>query len=318
MQNVLIIVPCTDRKRQDPATNLTARSLPKANAATLAKTWVEQISNQVDRVPARDLYCGRAFKEALDATGCLNANLKVISAGLGIVDQHEEIPSYSATVAPGYPDSILKRITDGDASPSAWWCALQSELPGARSLYDELNASGASLILTALTEKYAEMIHSDLEKLGDETIARMRVFGAGIAKHLPEKFAPTVMPYDRRLDGPQSPCPGTMSDFGQRALRHFAGLLHSGQVLGADLDADRSELERHMAGWLPRKTPVRTKLSDDEVINFIQASWEVTEGRSQATLRLLRDSGRACEQGRFRDLFHKARAQRQSQEASLL
>jgi hypothetical protein len=186
------------------------------------------------------------------------------------------------------------------------------------SLHDELNASGASLILTALTEKYAEMIHSDLEKLDDETIARMRVFGAGIAKHLPEKFAPTVMPYDRRLDGPQSPCPGTMSDFGQRALRHFAGLLHSGQVLGADLDADRSELERHMAGWLPRKTPVRTKLSDDEVINFIQASWEVTEGRSQATLRLLRDSGRACEQGRFRDLFHKARAQRQSQEASLL
>lgn len=318
MQNVLIIVPCTDRKRQNPAPNLTARSLPKSNAATLAKVWVEQVSSQVDRFAARDLYCGRAFKEALDAAGGLNADLKVISAGLGIIDQHEEIPSYSVTVAPGYPDSILKRITVGEASPSAWWGALQRELPRARHFHDELNASGATLILTALTEKYAEMIHADLEKLNDEAIGRLRVFGAGIAKHLPKRLAPTVMPYDERLDGPQSPCPGTMSDFGQRALRHFAGLLHSGQILGADLDADRSNLERHMSGWLPRKIPIRTKLSDEEVINFIHASWEKTAGRSQATLRLLRDSGRACEQGRFRDLFHKARAQRQWRGASLL
>lgn len=317
VQNVLIIVPCTDRKRQNPAPNLTARSLPSSNAATLAKIWVEQVSSQVDRVAARDLYCGRAFKEALDAAGCLNADLKVISAGLGVVDQHEEIPSYSVTVAPGYPDSILKRITIGEASPSAWWCALQRELPRARHFHDELNASGSNLILTALTEKYAEMIHSDLEKLDDEMISRLRVFGAGIAKHLPKRLAPTVMPYDERLDGPQSPCPGTMSDFGQRALRHFAGLLHSGQVLGADLDADRSDLERHMSGWLPRKIPVRAKLSDEEVINFIHESWEKTAGRSQATLRLLRDSGLGCEQGRFRDLFHKARVQRQLQGASL-
>ena len=168
------------------------------------------------------------------------------------VDQDQEVPSYSATVVPGSPDSVLKRIPHGETSSSAWWRALQRELPGVKGLRDELKASGASLVLVALTGKYAEMIRSELDELDEDLIARLRVFGAGIAKHLPEKLAPTVMPYDERLDGPQSPCPGTMSDFGQRALRHFADLLHSGQVLGADLDADRSELERHMAGWLPR------------------------------------------------------------------
>lgn len=317
MKNVLIIVPCTDRKRRKPAPNLSARNLPEVRISTLAKAWAERVSVQGDRVAARDLYCGRAFREAMDATELLNANLKVISAGLGIVDQDQEIPSYSATVTPGYPDSILKRIPFGTASSSDWWYALQSELPGVRGFRDEVKESRASLVLIALTEKYAEMIQSDLEDLDAEEIARLRVFGAGIAKHLPERLVPTVMPYDERFDGPQSPRPGTMSDFAPRALRHFADLLHSGQVLGEDLEADRSELERHMTGWLPREIPVRAKLSDDEVIEFIDASWEETGGRSQVTLRLLRDSGHACEQKRFRDLFHKAREQRRSQEANL-
>ena len=165
MKNVLIIVPCTDRKRRKPAPNLSARNLPEVRISTLVKVWSERVSAQGDRVAARDLYCGRAFREAMDATEFLNANLKVISAGLGIVDQDQEIPSYSATVTPGYPDSILKRIPFGAASSSAWWCALQSELPGVRGLRDELKESGASLVLIALTEKYAEMIQSDLEDL---------------------------------------------------------------------------------------------------------------------------------------------------------
>ena len=318
MKNILIFAPCTDRKRRKPAPNLSARDLPEGDVGTLARFWAKCVSDQSDRVAARDLYCGRAFKEVMDAAESLNASLKVISAGLGIIDKDQEIPSYSATVTPKSPDSILKRILSGEASSSAWWHALLNELPDATGFRAELDASEASLVLIALTEKYAEMIHSDLEGLDAEEIARFRVFGAGIAKHLPEKLVPAVMPYDGRFDGPQSPRPGTMSDFGPRALRHYADLLRSGQVSGEDLEVDRSALERHMAGWLPRETPVRAKLSDDEVINFIHVSWEETGGRSQVTLRLLRDHGLACEQKRFRDLFHKARAQRHRQEATLL
>ena len=318
MKNVAVIVPCADRKRCVPTPELTARNLPRTSVNDLARAWAMRVSVTESRVKARDLYCGRAFKEALVATENLSADLKVISAGLGVVDQEQEIPSYSVTVASGSQDSILKRVDCGKVSSADWWRALRLELPGAKGLRDEVRASGSSLVLVVLTEKYAEMLGHELEELDDDVICRLRVFGAGIAKHLPEKLAPTVMPYDERFDGPQSPSPGTMSDFGSRALRHYSDLICAGVALGEDLAADRSELERHMVGWTPRKVPVRKRLSDDHIIEFIQTSWEETGGRSQTTLRLLQDSGCACEQGRFRDLFHRARAQRQSQEDTFL
>ena len=65
-----------------------------------------------------------------------------------------------------------------------------------------------------------------------------------------------------------------------------------------------------MAGWTPPVKPHRKRQTDGEIIAFILDAWCRTGGSSGASLRLLRNSGRACEQGRFRDLFGCAANQR--------
>jgi hypothetical protein len=52
-------------------------------------------------------------------------------------------------------------------------------------------------------------------------------------------------------------------------------------------------------------------MSDEEVRGFVRKRLgEAPESRHTRLLRELRDSGRACEQGRFKQLFMQVRAER--------
>jgi hypothetical protein len=71
-----------------------------------------------------------------------------------------------------------------------------------------------------------------------------------------------------------------------------------------------------MSTWRAPNIPLRERLTDEEVVHFILEHWEETAGRSGVSLRLLRDSGLACEQSRFRDLFRRAGGLRDEEERS--
>ena len=80
--------------------------------------------------------------------------------------------------------------------------------------------------------------------------------------------------------------------------------------MGVSLDDDKRFIAKELEAWSVPETPVRKKLSDDDVISFVLQNWGATNGRSGASLRFLRDSGNACEQSRFKDLFKMAAANR--------
>ena len=126
------------------------------------------------------------------------------------------------------------------------------------------------------------------------------------------KLAPNVMPYDDRLDGPNSPVRGTRSDFPQRAARHFVKILASmdGNSASHHVDAVTAELE-HMR---PPAKHNRRRLSDEEIRATIQSHWDVVDGQSSTMLRHLRDKlGVACEQSRFAELFRQIKDERRGQ-----
>ena len=57
-----------------------------------------------------------------------------------------------------------------------------------------------------------------------------------------------------------------------------------------------------------RAQPSRKRLSDDEILKVIDAHWDKAKGQSGLMLRVLRDDlNLACEQGRFKHLFHAAK-----------
>lgn len=62
-----------------------------------------------ERIPAGKLYQGRAFREAELAARALSAEIYILSAGLGLVSQLDDVPAYSLTVANG-ADNILARL----------------------------------------------------------------------------------------------------------------------------------------------------------------------------------------------------------------
>ena len=306
----VVLIPCTDRKRILPSSSLCARNLSFGDLNQVAKEWSLRVRAANERFEPDQLYCGRAYKEGRQAADLLGADLAIVSAGHGIVPQGERIPSYGLTVAAGKQDSIPTKVQEAEWSTASWWQAIGEHLRATVRLSEFFELVSADLVLIALSENYANLLASELAQLSDFWVKRIRVFGAGLEPHLPSKVRPCLMPYDVRLNGPESPIRGTMSDFPTRALHHYALGLKGGLLSGHSCAEDRCGVEEILHTWSVPEIPVRKKLSDQEVINFVLENWEKTKGRSGVSLRLLRDSGNACEQGRFKDLFKRAAAGR--------
>lgn len=302
----IVVTSCGKRKSLEPPASLRAAALAPGDAASVARKWTARLASAPRRIPARQLYQGRAFREAELAAGPLAAKLYVLSAGLGLIPADREIPPYSLTVANG-ADNVLTLLEAPSTGPGHWWRELTI---AARShSFAELAQSTSGLLLVAAPANYLAMIAADLETLEGEEQERLRLFTAAPSGAVPHFLRPLVMPYDRRLEALPGRS-GTLSDFAQRALRHFAD-----EILGSDA---RGSAQAHAAAVLGAlagaEAPVRRQgksLGDDEIIALISENWKKTNGKSAAMLRLLRDSFRvACEQKRFKKLFSIARAER--------
>jgi len=256
---------------------------------------------------AGNLYVGRAFKEAAYASNTVSADFWILSAGLGLVSAHSWVPAYSLTVSTGAEDSIEPKISDSPWLPQNWWQALNSYGISQSKISSLIRNYPNHTFLISLSESYARLIQGDLTEISNSDLSRIRIFGLGLEQVLAPKFHHLIMPYDRRLDGPDSPIKGTLSDFSQRALRHYANLVVSGASDGSDIGKDRETVLAELASWRQPQIPKRNKKTDEEIRNLIDDHWDVVRGRSGRMLRLLRDGlGIACEQGRFQRLFRES------------
>jgi len=308
----LVITSCTGRKRIIVDQKL--QTLPSREAVelhgngvdALAHAWVEAINGAPKSCLAIDLYAGRSFVDACAVARLLNARLKVVSAGLGLVDSADMITSYELTIS-DEQSSLPKRLATYSALPVQWWSALNKahtghEFPIALST----NTDMFQRIYIALPSRYLEMIRLDLSSISAESIEKLRIFTSPAGQKLvPAALHKAVMPYDERLEDINSLRRGTRTDFAQRAMRHFV------EDLGADtlsLDEARATVIDSMAKMSYPAKPVRRRVSDDEIATLLHANWLNTNGQSSRLLRYLRDEALvSCEQGRFRDIWLKVR-----------
>lgn len=302
-----VVTNCTSRKRSAPGPDLRLGSLDPGSAEGVAEAWAARLRTQAPVGRAADLYCGRGFSEAKRAAASLGASLLVASAGLGLIDSAAQVPSYEATVSPGAPDSVRALLTDGTTGD--WWTALCAASPFSVALDD----FDGSLLLVAVSSAYFEMMRPGLERWALRNPDGLRLFLRIDPASIPEVLRPCLMPYDSRLNDPAG-CPGTESDFVQRALADFAGhILDRNGLSTCSGDAER--VRARLAPWRIPDRPVRNAATDAQISDLILVHWESVGGRSGRMLRKLRDDlGVACEQGRFKTLFHKVSAIRESGE----
>ncbi|UKJ75438.1 hypothetical protein [Azospirillum brasilense] len=295
----LVVTNCTNRKRLDPSAHARARDLTDGTPTEVAAAWMARVSQDGCRIPADRLYCGRAFSEAIAATKMLDARLYIASAGLGLVAAQTLVPSYGATVAPGTEDSLLPKLFG--ASSRDWWCAVNTISP----FVTTLPLQEAGLLLVALSRPYLQMMLHDLLAWVERAPGCLRLFASAGSDELPLSLRRALMPYDARLDDPRGPLPGTKGDFAQRALRHFVErVLPTSSDAPATVHAER--VTESLAGLSAPDLQERAKRSDAEIRALIEHHWHEVGGASSRMLRKLRDGlGVACEQGRFKDLFHQ-------------
>lgn len=301
----LVVTSCTNRKRLKAHADLCASGLPEAYVEDLSKDWVARLRRDRHKTPASSLYAGRNFQEAQIAAKILDAPLAIVSAGLGLVDQNDPIPPYDLSIVAYSTHSITKKLS-GNESLGGWWAALSAKSPFARPLSDFLDELGG-VVLIALSQPYLQMIRADLNALPAERRQRLRIVSRAPLEAIEPGMRPFVMPYDDRLDGPDSVIRGTRGDFAARAAHHFARYILLADPYGSREKHTEAVLEA-LAPWQPAPKFERQRCDDETLLQLMRANWDAALGSSTRLLRVLRDDlNIACEQGRFKLLMGQLR-----------
>ena len=275
------------------------------------KQWKALVSTASRQYVAADLYAGEYWRTAMGLASRAalvgQTSVSVVSAGLGLVDLHDKVPTYGATLASGHPDSVLACLSS--ATPGQvrrqWWEELtRSDVlgrHGPRRLV-ELDEHGSDAgVLVCLGRSYLDAVAADLislaERLGSPR--RVMVFASGSPRvGLEECWVPVAGSLRLILGGSLS----------STNLRSAVAVLSELGNSPASVDKARrivGELTA-AAGDLPSFD--RRRQSDDSILDWIfKHLISEPHATKTAALRSLRDGGSACEQARFGRLFEQAR-----------
>lgn len=296
----MIVSPCSNRKKASIEAGLHAAELATGTVPDVAGQWRSWLETTPKPYTAQTLYGGRSFSEASWSAKATQMPHYIVSAGLGVVGPNDNIPSYAMTTAGSSNENVLKKCPTG-TSASDWWNAA---FP--KGLMANLIGKAASRVFLALPSVYLEMVKDELLSLPIADLKKVRILTGSSDTLVAAKLRDLVLPYDSRLDGPDSPIPGTKSDFASRALRHFVGLTSDGSLLG-----DRRVVEGSLMGMRLPTRPKRIRLSDNEIRQALIAQWRHVQGNRNKLLRHLRDELLvSCEQSRFARLAREIEEER--------
>lgn len=235
-----------------------------------------------------------AAENALKGRKC---ELWVVSAGLGLLPADLRIPNYSATFRSNDPDSVAS----DRAGRSDWWDLLVKwgrDKRGIGSISDLARANPKATILIAVSSTYLEVIKNDLISAQKALASqdKLLVISAG-ARPIPE-LGTSHLPINASFEQIVG---GARTSLNSRMLRHIVEKHGARKLSATHLTADLKSIARTLNA--PRSFD-RSRITDKDVAKFIRANLKRAHSSSaSALLRLLRDSGLACEQKRFGRIF---------------
>lgn len=302
---LVLITSCSNRKRREAGSSLELPTDSMLSAKELAERWWKLASKQDRTFGPNELYCGRSIREISSVASDLHVPLYFISAGFGLLSTSDKIPSYNVTL------SHIKRLVDcnPEIDPlTLWWWAINQARGIQNPLSGILRAHPNATIIVALPKNYLQLLVSEAQALSKAQIARLRVITA--STEVPAPLAAVAMPYDTRFDGPDSPSPGTKTDFAARVAKHFVSNIWQ-NAPRASANEQAALVETSLAMFRYPQVIERARLSDEDIRGLINKMWIETSGRTGKMLRTLRDkNGVACEQARFARLAREVREAR--------
>jgi len=317
LKKLIVITSCTNRKKNTEYGPRRLGLYSSTRLSSRSQQWLQVLQESSEEVvSARELYAGDHWSVIKSLNGLVGSTvdlqLWIVSAGYGLISESTSVSTYSCTFASGQDDSIHRGVitVSKEANSRQWWKELQKwqgPEPGQpRSVEELVRQNPEATLLVVLSQEYLKAIQDDLKK-------------ALVAMVNPEKFLIVSVGTDR-IDLPirKHLLPGDA-----RLQQLFASDPSSGRTTMVSLNAkvarrmieDQASVPLELAtqkqrfrDWLNELKPLpkfdRTPMTEVQVKLFIREEVK-TNPKTSATqlLRKLRDSGRACEQRRFRQIF---------------
>lgn len=289
-----VVVTCTSRKRTPPPRRLLLRDVrPRADSAV--GKWTERLDGAPEPAhAAEELYAGEHWsivKQIAAHDGTLKVRVWVASAGYGLVPFSAPLKSYSATFDRGHPDAV-------PIAPDLWWRRLagwSGPVGAPRTLKELAEVRPAAALLLVLSATYLEACRSDaveaahvLRRRGQFAVISSGTRASWVAEH--------VLPSDARL---QAFVGGGRQALNARVAAHVVAASRN----GFSVRDTRLRLEKLLREQPELRVFDRRRLSDEQIRRFIRGKLRHEHVACTRLLAELRQSGSACEQGRFRELY---------------
>jgi hypothetical protein len=315
MNTINLIVTCTSRKTRTPVRGLRLRDLREKSIANRARQWLRKLrtngSAKDFETEALNLYCGEYWSVVRElpmvAQKCgVALRFWICSAGYGLISPQSKIRAYAATFSSEEDDCVTRGVgADSRQAAARQWWQQMAKWSGprdnpVRSLTSLAREHPRTPLVVVASSDYLHAIENDLRGALSALLSPdlLLIVSAG-TKSL-GNLTQHLLPCDARL---QSLVGGTRASLNIRIARLLIARTGNKQ-----LGMERATIQ--MARLL-RKQPAivryqRHPASDEQICSFIR--FELNRSRivsHSLLLRKFRDSGRACEQSRFANLYRQ-------------
>ncbi len=309
---VNIIVTCTSRKTQDPTRGYRLRDLRKKAISTRARTWIETLRTSGEsQSKASELYCGeywsvvRSLPMTARKSGVIVRSW-ICSAGYGLISPQSQIRAYSATFSPNERDCVTRGFVGSARRDAAqqWWREIgQWHGPRGndlRSVQSIAHRYPRTPLLVVASPDYLCALEKDLSNALDTLLDPDLLLIVSAGTRSLGKLTDHLLPCDARL---QPVLGGTRGSLNIRIARLL--LEGAGRTL-LNVERGSNELRKLLSKQSPIVRYDRRAVTDQQVRTFIrlQLNRKGVVSRS-VLLRRFRDSGKACEQSRFANLYRQ-------------
>ena len=317
MKSINLVVTCTKRKRLLPADGLKMREIDADHVDGAFEEWRRRLEqSDAKTLAARHLYSGDHWSvvQSLDTAAHpsgISPTVWVCSAGYGLVAIDAAVRPYSATFSVNHPDTVCRWRTPGNNSGRnslAWWDRLQAwagpEPESPRSIAQVAKSSPEFPLLVVASSNYIRAIAQDLRRaaecLADPDLLSVISTGTKSLRGLDANLILSNSSLQRTLGG-------SLISLNIRLARAILSETPHQNLRAPIL---RAQVGRLVEDSLPVSKVARPRVSDKEVLSFIEASLNEDPRTSwSALLRRLRDGGKACRQERFSRLFKSVKCE---------
>lgn len=257
----------------------------------ISVNWKNNLEDiQFEKIKARNLYKGVAWKAILDAEKQFNkefeTTLLVASAGYGLINVDKLVSSYGITFSKNQLDSVSKHFRNKE-----WWSNINQ--------FDLTEFQNVSAIFIYLSKEYLKAMNDYIEELirlhGD------KVFIISVSKECYPNLDANMLYFDKRFNEYE---PGTLISLGQRCMRWL-----SKEITKNGLELNLSILQKYIDVFLDNHHTKITKkgkqVSDNELEYIIKQQLSMGYmAVASRSLKTLRTNGYSCEQKRFHNVFN--------------